>query len=140
MTRDCPRRRDDRGSLSLELCIASVIFLVLIVIVTALGRMAHSRGIVNGIARDAARAASLARTLSTAQADAQSAAQAALGTHSTLCQQLTVSVGGNFTAGGVVTVDVSCTASLAGLGLSGLPGSKTFTATARSPIDTLRTN
>ena len=82
------RTGDDRGSLSLELCIASVIFFVLIALVTGLGRMAHARGIVNGIARDAARAASLARTLPTAQADAQSAAQDALGTHSSLCQSL----------------------------------------------------
>ena len=45
---------------------------------------------------------------------------------------------GDFTPGGVVTVTVSCTVQLSGLGLLRIPGSETITASASSPIDVYR--
>ena len=45
---------------------------------------------------------------------------------------------GDFVPGGVVTVQVSCTVQLSGLGLLHIPGSETITASASSPIDVYR--
>jgi hypothetical protein len=45
---------------------------------------------------------------------------------------------GDFMPGGVVTVTVSCTVQLSGLGLLRIPGSETITASASSPIDVYR--
>ena len=41
-------------------------------------------------------------------------------------------------AGGTVTVTVECTASMADVTLLGVPGTRTFTATATEVIDTYR--
>ena len=44
----------------------------------------------------------------------------------------------DFRPGGHVRVSVACTADLSGLGLSGLPGSKTLHAEAAAPLEQYR--
>jgi hypothetical protein len=87
----------------------------------------------------AARAASLARDPGSAAVDATSTAQAELARGHITCSPLAVSPDtADFTPGGQVSVQVSCTVSLAGLSLLHLPGAETLTSQFTSPIDTWR--
>lgn len=132
-----PRMRRDRGSVAVEVVLVAPLVVVLLVFVAGLGRIAHTRGQVDGAAADAARSASLQRTPVAAQRAGQDAANAYLGPHA--CRRLDVAVDtSKLRPGGDLTAKVRCEASLAGLGMSGLPGSRTFTATAVAPIDTYR--
>jgi Flp pilus assembly protein TadG len=113
-----------------------MLFLFLIV---AAGRLVQARLEVDSAARQAARAASLDRTPSAAAADATATAQAALASQHITCDPLSVTPDlSDFTPGGQVTVQVSCTVSLAGLGLLRLGGAETLTSTFASPIDFYR--
>jgi len=107
--------------------------------VVGLGRMAHARGQVDGAVREAARAASLERTPEAARTAGEQAARALLAGENITCSTLSVSVDvSGYRPGGLVTATVSCVTLLSGLGLSGLPGSKTFHATAVAPIEKYR--
>ncbi len=87
----------------------------------------------------AARAASLARDPAAATSQAEVTAQAALASDHVTCDPLTVTPDtAGFRPGGQVSVQVSCTVSLAGLTLLHLTGSQTLTASFTSPIDVYR--
>jgi Flp pilus assembly protein TadG len=130
-------KRDARGSVAIEVVLITPLLIALLLLVAGLGRSAHTRGQVDGAAADAARTASLQRTPDAAQAAGEKAARAYLGPDA--CRSLDVRVDvATFRPGGAVTAVVRCTASLAGLGLSGLPGSREFTATAVAPLDLYR--
>ena len=131
----------DRGSAAVELVLVAPILVALLLFVVGAGRMAHARGQVDGAAREAARAGSLERNPVAARTAGERAARALLAGESITCAGLAVSVDVSaYLPGGLVTASVSCIASLSGLGLSGLPGSKTFQATAVVPIETLRSS
>lgn len=113
-----------------------MLFLFLIV---AAGRLVLARLEVESAAQQAARAASLARDPSAAAVAAAGAAQAALASQHITCDPLSASPDiGDFAPGGQVTVRVSCTVSLAGLGLLHLGSAETLTSTFASPIDLYR--
>jgi hypothetical protein len=87
----------------------------------------------------AARAATLAAGGAAAGFAASATAQAALSSDRVTCSLLAVSPNtSDFQVGGQVSVQVSCTVSLAGLSLLPLPGTETLTATAVAPIDNFR--
>ena len=135
------RRRDpderDRGSIAVELVLLAPLLIALLLFVVGLGRIAHARGQVDGAAADAARSASLARTPEAAQRAGDDAARAYLGEDA--CRALSIEIDtAALRPGGQVTARVRCVASLAGLGLAGFPGSRTFTATASAPRETFR--
>lgn len=137
MTRDDARPRADRGSVAVEVVLVAPLLIALLLLVAGLGRIAHTRGQVDGAAADAARTASLHRDPSRAQQAGADAARDHLGQQA--CRDLDVAIDTtNFQPGGQVVARVRCTASLAGLGLSGLPGTRTFTATAVAPIEAHR--
>jgi len=126
----------DRGSIAVEVVLVAPLLVALLVLVAGFGRIAHTRGQVDGAAADAARAASLQRDPGQAQRSGEDAARSYLGTG---CRSLDVSIDtAGFRPGGTVRADVRCVASLAGLGLSGFGGSHTFTASATAPLDTYR--
>ncbi len=130
-------RDSDDGSIAVELVILTPLLLVLLLFVVGLGRIAHTSGEVGGAAADAARTASLLRIPFAAQAAGESAARAHLDGGS--CRTVDVDIDTTqLRPGGVVTVTVRCTASLARLGLAGFPGERTFTATSSVPIDIYR--
>ena len=134
-----PRRNDDRdqGSVAIELVLLAPLLIALLLLVVGLGRMAHTRGEVDGAAADAARTASLARTPDAAERAGVAAARAYLGDDA--CNRLEVEViTARLAPGGSVTARVTCVASLAGLGLAGFPGSRTFTANVQAPIENYR--
>lgn len=134
------QHRGDDGFATVEILVVVPIAVLLLVLVFAVGRTSQARIQVTGAAAAAARAASLARTPGYGTMQAQSAASAALpGTRLNCTGGPHVSTNtGAFRPGGRVTVTVACDVTLRDLGFPGLPGTKTFTATASSPIETYR--
>lgn len=136
---DCRAAAADRGSIAIDVVLVAPILIALLLLVAGLGRIAHTRSQVDGAAADAARTASLQRDPDTARVAGEQAARAYLGPNT--CRSLDVRIDTSaFRPGGAVTTVLRCTTSLAGLGLSGLPGSHSFTATAIAPLDSYRSN
>jgi len=127
------------GSAAVELTILAPVLVVLLLFVVAVGRLVLAHQEVEAAAFDAARAASIASSAAGAQLAANQAASTDLAGHSITCAHLSTSVDTTeFTPGGVVKVEVSCTASLSGLALLALPGSETLTSQATAPVDVYR--
>ena len=134
---------DDRGSVSLELAIIAPFLLLLLGALILAGRVQVGAGAVEQAARSAAREASLARTPDAARIAAQHAADRELAAAGIDCAAADVSVDiGGFGAplgqDAVVRVDVTCTVSMADLAIPGVPGSRTMSADAVSPLDRYR--
>ena len=133
-----PQSRE-RGSAAAELVLVTPFLFLLLLFAVAAGRLVQGKLDVDSAAQQAARAASEARTPAAASAQAQQVAQAALAGQSVTCDPAVITPElGDFTPGGEVTVTVSCTVHLSGLGLLRIPGSETITASASSPIDVYR--
>jgi Flp pilus assembly protein TadG len=133
-----PGRRD-QGSAAAELVLVTPLLVMMMLLAVAAGRLVQARLQVDSAAQQAARAASLAGDPATASAEADETATAALASEHLTCANLAVSTGtSDFQPGGQVTVQVSCTVSLAGLGLLHVPGSRTLTARFTAPIDVYR--
>jgi Flp pilus assembly protein TadG len=131
--------QDSRGSAAVELVLVAPLLVALLLFVAGLGRMASTRGQVEGAAREAARAASLERSARASAAAGEAAARAALGDQQITCAELVVDVDVSaYQPGGKVTARVECTAHLADLGIAGFPGHRTFRATSIAPIETWR--
>lgn len=139
----CARAREDRGSESVELALLLPAALLVLAVVVIAARLALAGDRITGVAGVAARDASLARTPAAAEQAAETAARTALADADLHCTQVTVRVD---TAGfavppgtpAAITVDVSCTVDLSGVAAPGLPGSRTLTDTAVSPLDPAR--
>jgi len=140
-----PRRRGwraQRGSISVELAVLAPGLVLLLLLVAAGARVVEVQGHIDGAARDAARAASIARSYGQAVASAQQAAQADLGSTS-LCAPGTVAVrvAGYpavpvvTTAGGTVTVTVTCQVNMSPFKALGFGVTKGFTGQAVAPLD-----
>lgn len=133
--------RNEDGSGTVELVLMAPLIVAVFLLVVGLGRMANARQDVNGAAAEAARAASLQRNMALSAAAARQAANATLRERGVSCRDLTVSVNiGSYQPGGSVTATVTCVAALGDVALSGLPGSKTFHATAVVPIEQYRSS
>jgi Flp pilus assembly protein TadG len=134
-------RRDD-GYAPVELAPVAIVLFVFLALAIASGRIMIARLAVQAAASDAARQASIARSPQEAISAATSSAQAALRNDHLDCTPV-VSVN---TAGFAVPVGqaasvsatVTCNVSLAGLTFPGIPGSRTYTFTAVSPLDVYR--
>lgn len=116
--------------------------LVMLVLVAAMFRAGRANMSVDAAAYDAARAASIARTADQAQGDANRAAIASLTQQGLSCinQSVTIDTSGFASpVGTIATVraSVSCTITATDLGY-GLGGTRTYTATAVSALDTYR--
>jgi Flp pilus assembly protein TadG len=131
--------RPDQGTTSVELVLVAPVFLAALLLVVGFGRIVEAEGRVQGAARDAARAASVARSAASASEAARRAAAVNLEQRGVSCTAFEVLVDTtNFRPGGQVRVSVACTADLSGLGLSGLPGSKTLRSEATAPLEQYR--
>lgn len=129
------RRRDERGSMAIEVVFMIPILFLFLLLVVAGGRYVSVRADMEAAARDAARAASLERTRGDAQDAAGSAATAALdGFASCRLSEF----GGNFEPGGFVEVRIDCDVPNDGLGLLGLSGTLPISASGSAPLDTYR--
>jgi Flp pilus assembly protein TadG len=129
----------DRGSAAAELVRVTPFLVLLLLFAVAAGRLVDARLDVDSAAQQAARAASLARTPEAASAQATQVAQAALAGQSVTCDPAVITPDtSNFTPGGEVTVQVTCTVRLSDLSLLHIPGTETITSTFTSPVDTYR--
>jgi Flp pilus assembly protein TadG len=138
-SRTWPGCRGQAGSAAVELVLVTPVFVVLLLFVVGLGRMAHARQDVTTAAGVAARAASIEVNPAVAASDARRAANETLANKGLDCRALRVAVDvSDYRPGGIVKATVWCTADLSDAVLSGLPGSRTFTATGRVPIETWR--
>lgn len=132
-----PRCRGDRGSAEIELPIAVMgLILVLLLIVGGL-RISNMNGDVQSAAHAGARAAAAERDMGSAQVAAQRVVSAALAESGAGCPSPDVSVSGDL-SGGLVTVRVTCTVSLADVAMAGFPGSRTVSVSAVELTDQLR--
>ncbi|WP_421740704.1 TadE/TadG family type IV pilus assembly protein [Cellulomonas sp.] len=133
--------RDDRGSITVELAILAPALLLLLGLLVFAGRVETSSASVEQAARAAARDASLARTADAARATAQSSATRELAASDCISISVLTDTAG-FAArlgdDGSVAVTVTCTVSIADLAVPGLPGTRTMSADAVSPIDRYR--
>lgn len=134
-------RHDERGSVSLELAIIAPALLLLLGVLVLAGRVETSSAAVEQAARAAARDASLARTPDAARSTALDSAHRELFGSNCVTTGIAVDVTG-FAApvgtDGIVTVTVTCTVTIADLAIPGLPGARTMTGTATSPLDRYR--
>ncbi|MFI0596667.1 TadE/TadG family type IV pilus assembly protein [Streptomyces griseus] len=133
----------DRGSYAVETAILAPVMISLLLLMVAFGRVTEADGAVDSAARAAARAASLERDAGSAQNAARAAAERSLLGEGITCtvSSIEIDTGGfslDLGVDAVVTARVACTANLSDIGLPGLPGAKTLTASWSSPIDTYR--
>lgn len=134
-----PRIDLERGGASLELVLLAPALLALLLLVVAGGRLVQARGDVDAVARDAARAASIARDPAHAAADAERVALERLGTGRAMCPQPSVVTDtSRFSAGGAVTVTVTCSVDLSDVTLLGIPGTNTIEGRATEVVDSYR--
>ncbi len=138
-----PPTRDERGSATVEAVIGVPAFLLLTALLVLGGRIAIATQVVQSAASDAARAASIARTAASARADATTAARHSLSNQDLACATTSVTVdtsafGAPIGTAGQVSATVTCALPLGDLGVPGLAGTKTITATMSSPLDTYR--
>lgn len=136
------RRRDDQGSITLELAIITPALILLLGALVLAGRVQTTASAVEQAARSAARDASLARTPDAARSAAAAAATRELATTACVATEVGLDTTGFATRvgqDGVVTATVTCTVNMADLAVPGLPGARTMTAQATSPLDRYRT-
>lgn len=127
----------DAGLMVLEFVLWTPVLVLVLLFVVAAGRIVQAASYAHGAAADAARAASLQRDTTHARAAAEAAARQSLGAAGVSCNTFHVTVTGSVAPGQVVTVSVSCTTPLSDL-VPGMPGSRTLTATALSPVEWTR--
>lgn len=132
------RLSGDRGDAAIEAVLLAPALLLMVIMAIVAGRFYTAQSAVAEAARSSARAASLA----TDGADAQARAAAVLSQQNLRCAGLTVTVDTSQFAlppgqTGYVTATVTCDVALSDLATPGLavPGSRTASATFRSPID-----
>lgn len=131
--------RDERGSVAVETAVIAPALVLLLLLVVFAGKVSEADGNVARAASEAARAASLRQHPGDAAEDAERVARENLSASGVPCIALDVRVDtSDFEPGGSVTVDLRCTASMADVALLGVPGQRTFSATAVEVIDTHR--
>lgn len=131
--------RAQDGAAAVELVLVTPLLVALLLFTAAGGRLAAAKGDIQAAAHDAARAATIARDPVTAAAAASQAAQDSLASGIAPCASIDTSVDlTRFVPGGTVTVQVTCEALLADLGLLGLPGTRAVTGAATAPVDRFR--
>ncbi|NHC22984.1 pilus assembly protein [Nocardioides sp. IC4_145] len=140
---DSRRRRDERGSVAIEAAIGVPAFGLFIAMIILGGRVEIAKQSVEAAAYEAARAASIERTQSEAISSGKSAANSSLNDQGLQCATTSVTVNAaafNAPLGTTaqVTATVTCKVDVADLAIPGLPGTRTITATASSPVDAYR--
>jgi Flp pilus assembly protein TadG len=130
------RHSDEAGQALAELVIVAPVLLLVALLMIFFGRIESAQGDVGAAARAGAEAAVVQGNAAAAQSSAAAAVTATLASDQMACPSPTVSTDvTNFVAGGSVTVTVTCVTQLSDVTAPGLPGTKTFTATATAPTD-----
>ena len=137
------RRRDERGATAVETLLMATAAMSLVLVVVAAGRHVDGAAQANDAAYAAARAASLQPSMSQGMTAGRQAAAESLSDRGDSCQHLSVSFAGtDFSPGGQVVAEVSCTVSLLDTGALGrqlgLSPTRVFTERAVVPIESYR--
>ena len=137
------RRTGERGASSVELVLMAPALLLVLVLLVAGGRLALAGIAVESSAAAAARGASLSRTAVEAELRASEAAALSLAHAGVECAGLSIRIdteafGAALGEVASVSVTVRCTVLLTDVALPGVPGERTLTATATSPVDPFR--
>ncbi|MDT4993075.1 MAG: hypothetical protein QOH97_2967 [Actinoplanes sp.] len=131
------RGAGDCGSVTVELAVFVVPFLILLALFMVFcGRAASAAIDAHAVASAAARAAAAAANPATARTAATRAARAMASGSKFACTATTDTR--QFRRGGSVTVQVACVMRLDDLGVPSIGATKTATASATEPIDTYR--
>jgi Flp pilus assembly protein TadG len=135
--------RNERGSAAVETLIMATGALGIVLCVVAVGRYVDGSAQANDAAYAAARAASLEPGMDQGAVAGRRAAEDALAQRGKSCQNLSVSfAGSDFTAGGQVVAEVTCTVNLLDTGAIGqqlgLRPRSEFVERAVVPIETYR--
>jgi Flp pilus assembly protein TadG len=129
----------DAGSSTAELALAIPVLMGILLFLVLCGPLVSAQMDLDAAAGAAARSGSIARSETTARAEAERITRQILAARGVTCRNATVSVTANgLRPGGAVTVTVSCTVPLSDLLLLGVPGSRTVSASATSPVDQWR--
>jgi Flp pilus assembly protein TadG len=133
----------EAGSVTIEAVIGVPAFVLFVVLIIVAGRVEIARQAVSAAAYDAARAASISRSKSEAIEAGRAAGTASLHEQGLRCPSPHVTVNAPafdapLGAMSQVTATVRCEVNLSDLTLPGIPGSRTITATAGSPVDPYR--
>jgi Flp pilus assembly protein TadG len=128
----------DRGDAGpLEAVILMPVLLATFALVVVFGSAQGADNSVEHAAKAGARAAATAQTAGGGHQRAESAVDAALA--ESPCANHSIDVAGSWTPGGRVHVTVTCTADLSDVsGLVGVPGTRTMSASASEPVDSIR--
>jgi Flp pilus assembly protein TadG len=133
------QRRDEVGSLAVELVVITPVLFMLALTMLVFGRISASRQEVVEASRAGAQAAAVVPSANAAQWGA--AVDAAVGVsnqaHTCVHPQIDTDVS-HFYPGGYVTVTVLCHVALSDIAIPGMPGSTTVQASATAPIDPYR--
>jgi Flp pilus assembly protein TadG len=130
---------DHGGFAALELAILFPFVVVMLLLVVAFGRVARGRELVDQAAQAASRAGSLSTSPAAARAAAVLAAQQTFSVGGMSCSGMQVTLDTSaFRPGGQVDAHVTCSADLAALTLSGVPGHVALSATSVSPLEPYR--
>lgn len=130
---------NDHGALSTELAVITPVIIGLVLFVVYSGRTVQAEADVANAAYEAARAATLAGTPQSAETAATEVAAANIAEGSVSCETLDVGVDTSaFQPGGQVVVTITCHASFADLALLAVPGTRSFTSSSVSVVDTYR--
>lgn len=133
------RGRGEDGTAGVEAAIAVVALLAVMFFVVGALRVTNAGGDVDAAARAAARAAAAERDMGSASASAAAIAASALSSRGVACNGgPSVAVGGSVAPGGVVTVTVTCTVSLADARLGGFGGARTVVGHGVESVDSVR--
>lgn len=134
--------RDERGGSAVQTAILTPVILLLFLLVMAAGRVGQANAAIDTAAAQSSRAASIERTPGAARGAASAAARHAMASKGISCSPAvevdTSGFGAEVGTPAVVGVTVRCTVPLGDLLVPGLPGSRTITAEATSPLDTYR--
>ncbi|MBN1173642.1 MAG: pilus assembly protein [Micromonosporaceae bacterium] len=129
----------DAGSATVELTLITPLLVMVLLLVVLCGRLVAAQIDVDAAASSGARSGSIARTEAAARTNAERTARDILAARGIACRDATVTVDtGGLRPASAVTVTVACVVPLADLLLLGVPGSRTVSATATSPIDQWR--
>ncbi|HEY3547384.1 MAG TPA: TadE/TadG family type IV pilus assembly protein [Propionicimonas sp.] len=134
-------RHGERGSVSLELAIIAPAVLLLLGVLVLAGRVETSSATVEQAARAAARDASLARTPDAARTTALASTARELAGSNCIPTDVQIDTTGFAAPVGTdaaITVKVTCAVTIADLAIPGLPGTRTLTGQAASPLDAYR--
>lgn len=137
------RRGGESGSASVELVLVAPVVVAIVLLLVAGGRLAMTGLGVESAAASAARAVSLQPSSLTATDVAVATATRSLTDRGVPCTSVSVTVDAialdaMLGVRGTVSVTVQCTVPLADVALPGLPGVRTMTSTASSPVDAYR--